>query len=444
VAFALHGAGASAHDVGHTLTHFLTGADYRSSGVLALTSAGWFLLFAVGVGIALLLAHVRPRWGLAIAAAVVLLAAADSYHFAYGYNPMGPASKVIPPVTPAVAYLERHRGDGRIVGLNGTIPNDWPLTYGLADVRGYDPPQPTIRMLGLWRRITPQQPAWQPLMANGNGIDAPEVQVLGALGARYLVDEPGIDVPRLHGQLRVVYAGKDATVIASARVAPPALVPVDAIVTSSERATRDAIVEARFDPRTTVAIERDQPGVAALAGTAPQAAGDASPASARLPAVRGSVTIAREENASVTLHAALDRRGLVALNDDLTEGWSVRVDGRPAPALHVNDVMRGVLVPAGRHEIVWSYAVPGLRLGAWLSLLTLAVLCGSGVALGVRARHGKRRRDDRRTPASDARRILRVDRRRRSLEIGQLPSPFAETRQRRSFSCTSGAARRAP
>ena len=66
----------------------------------------------------------------------------------------------------------------------------------------------------------------------------------------------------------------------------------------------------------------------------------------------------------MTLRASLDRRGLVVLDDDFTDGWSVRVDGRPAHALHVDDVMRGVVVGPGRHEIVWSYAVPGLAAGA--------------------------------------------------------------------------------
>ena len=70
---------------------------------------------------------------------------------------MGPQSKVIPPVTPAIAFLERHRDDGRIVGFNSAFPNDWPIVYGLRDVRGYDPPYPTVRMLELWRHAFPEQ-----------------------------------------------------------------------------------------------------------------------------------------------------------------------------------------------------------------------------------------------------------------------------------------------
>ena len=74
----------------------------------------------------------------------------------------------------------------------------------------------------------------------------------------------------------------------------------------------------------------------------------------------------------------------------MTEGWSVRVDGRAATPLRVNTVMRGVVVPAGRHEVEWRYRVPGLRLGAAVSVLTLVALAGAALALRRRARSARR------------------------------------------------------
>ena len=51
--------------------------------------------------------------------------------------------------------------------------------------------------------------------------------------------------------------------------------------------------------------------------------------------------------------------------------------------------MRGVAVPAGRHRIVWSYRVPGLRVGVALSALALALLlAGAGACLLWRRRRG--------------------------------------------------------
>jgi uncharacterized membrane protein YfhO len=77
------------------------------------------------------------------------------------------------------------------------------------------------------------------------------------------------------------------------------------------------------------------------------------------------------------------------LDDAWASGWSVTVDGRPARELQADVVMRGVVVPAGEHEIVWSYRVPGLRAGLLLSALGLLELAAwSGALLARRRRAG--------------------------------------------------------
>lgn len=384
-AFALATAHPQPGEVGDTVAHFLRGVDHASKAVLAMTSVIWFMLFALGVAALLTLVSLRPRWRTWIAVAFVALAALDAYHFVGRFQPMGPASKVIPPVTPAIQYLRDHRGDGRVVGVDGALPNDWALVYGIRDVRGYDSPQPTQRMFALWRLIAPQQQAWTPFTVEG--LEARQLNVLGVLGARYVVAAPDYQLPSgVASTLTVAYRGPDAVIFANSAVTPRVLVPAELRVTDGEPSTRAVLAEPRFDPRTQGVVERDQPGVTALAGRPP---------------ARGRATIVREANARVTLRTQLDRRGLVLLDDHLTEGWSVRVDGRPAQALHVDNAMRGVIVPAGRHDVVWSYAVPGLRLGAAVSLLTLAGLLAVGGWLRLGARIGARRR---RRPAALRRR----------------------------------------
>lgn len=373
------GAGASGAEIHRTVEHFLAGRGYAAAGVLALTAAVWFLLFAAAVGALLLLARARPRWRTGVAVGLVLLAVVDAYHFVHGFQPMGPASRVIPPVTPAIAYLERHRDAGRVIGINNVLPPDTGLVYGLRDVRGYDPPDPTTRMLNLWRRANAQQTISLPLTITTLGVA--QRNMIGALGVRYVVAEPGTQPQG--GDLAVAYAGPDATVLENKAVTPRAFVPARVRLTASEAATDATITRAGFDVRTEVAVERDQPGVASLQP------------------FHGTATIAGERNAQVALRARLDARGLVVLNDDFTDGWSVRVDGRPAAPIHVNGVMRGVIVPPGTHQIVWSYAVPGLRAGALTTLATAALLALAGIAPRGRARRrraGRGTRAGRRRP----------------------------------------------
>ncbi|MGN6189696.1 MAG: YfhO family protein [Conexibacter sp.] len=393
----------SARTFGRVVTHFATGESFESVPFVALTSVVWYLLFALGGGLALLAAHRWPQRRTWIAAGVVLLAAADMLHFAIGYQPMAPASKSVPPRTDAIAFLVRHRDEGRILGMGAALPNDWTLTYGLHDARGYDPPQPSKRFARLWRAVEPQHPDWVSFMIEA--LTPAAVKLLDALGTRYVVVPAGARLGSAEGQeggpsapgaglhgLRVAYDGIDARVLANPGAAPRALVPARVRVTSGEDQTRAVLLEEGFDARREAVVERGAEGTDAL-----RALGSASAVSA---GSSGHVSVTDRSNAVVAIRARMSRPGLVVLNDSFAPGWSVRVDGRDAPPVRVNDVMRGVAVGAGTHQVEWRYRVPGLRAGAALSALGLLLLAGLCVALLARRR--TRPRPAHRTSAANA------------------------------------------
>jgi len=55
-------------------------------------------------------------------------------------------------------------------------------------------------------------------------------------------------------------------------------------------------------------------------------------------------------------------------------GWSVAIDGQPAKKAHFFEVFRAVHVPAGRHEIVWTYRPRTFFIGAVMTVVTLLSL----------------------------------------------------------------------
>ncbi|HKG02610.1 MAG TPA: YfhO family protein [Conexibacter sp.] len=364
-------------DVGHTVEHFLTGRDFHRRGVIELTTIAWFLLFTLGVTAALLALRRRPGWATAVATTLVLLAALDMLHFANRYNPMAPGDRVTPPRTPAIAYLQEHRAEGRFVGVELALPPEQSIRFGLADVRGYNPPFPTKDFLALWREATPGQVAWLPTTIGG--ITPATVQVTGALGARFILAAPGTTPPTAPDPalepLRRVYSGRDATIFENPRATPRAFVAPAIVSVPDAASARAALVDSGFDARRAVVVESDQPSEAGLAGAQ---------------GARGTAAIVAERNAHVTLRATLDRRGIVVLGDQLLDGWSVQVDGHPTTPVRVDAVLRGVVVDAGQHEIVWSYRVPGLRAGIATSALALILLLGA--ALLPRARRARARR----------------------------------------------------
>jgi hypothetical protein len=67
----------------------------------------------------------------------------------------------------------------------------------------------------------------------------------------------------------------------------------------------------------------------------------------------------------------------------------VEVDGIRTPALRINAVSQGVILPAGPHHVRFRYAPAGLGAGAALSALGL---CGLVIgAVETTLRHRRRR-----------------------------------------------------
>jgi hypothetical protein len=352
--------GSAIRYIGHR-THTAT------SAVLALAATGWWLVFVAALAAILLLARRLPQRRRLIGGLVALVAALDMLHFAHGDQPMGPASKVMPPLTPAIAFLQRHTAGGeRIAGLNSALTSDWSTVYGLRDARGYDAPQPSLRFDRLWHLINPEQSETGGYVVPG--LSQTSLVLLGMLGVRYFVTPSFVAVRS--SELPLVYQGRDANVYANTLAMPRAIVASRVDVALDEAAELRSVRQQSFDPRRTAIVRRRE-----VAGAAPLGAGPGA-----------TVRVVGEQNAAVTLHAMLPRAGLVVLDDAWAPGWSVRVDGRPAEALQADVVLRGVVVPAGRHDIVWSYHVPGLRLGATLSALGLLLAFGWGGWLVVRLR----------------------------------------------------------
>lgn len=107
-------------------------------------------------------------------------------------------------------------------------------------------------------------------------------------------------------------------------------------------------------------------------------------------ATRGDARVVADEGERVILLAELtgDSPGLLVLSDQYAPGWTVEVDGAPAPIVRANALVRGVWVQPGQRHVVFRYTTPGLLEG-------LGVAAFAAGALGVWALlryRGRRRR----------------------------------------------------
>ncbi|MFR0536619.1 YfhO family protein [Limosilactobacillus reuteri subsp. suis] len=65
------------------------------------------------------------------------------------------------------------------------------------------------------------------------------------------------------------------------------------------------------------------------------------------------------------------RPGVLTSSIPYSTGWSVKVNGKKATILRTNQAFLGVYLPAGTHHVTFSYELPGIKLGALLSLIGL-------------------------------------------------------------------------
>ena len=125
-----------------------------------------------------------------------------------------------------------------------------------------------------------------------------------------------------------------------------------------------------FDPRREVALEGTGAGAPAEASL-----GACSPGRAERTLFSASQERYRVET---------DANAFLVVRASHARGWQATVDGTPAPVLRANGKHRAIAVPAGAHEVVLRYRLPGLRLGALVSAAAVAI-CGLVLFLGWRS-----------------------------------------------------------
>ncbi len=86
------------------------------------------------------------------------------------------------------------------------------------------------------------------------------------------------------------------------------------------------------------------------------------------------VSVTHDDPQRIELTARLRSPGLVVISDMYYPGWTVTVDGRPAEILRTNRAMRGVVLPAGTHQLIFCYNPVSFRIGMALTLLGLGTL----------------------------------------------------------------------
>lgn len=113
---------------------------------------------------------------------------------------------------------------------------------------------------------------------------------------------------------------------------------------------------------------------------------DQSAAVAEFNATNATLAVLAYAPNRLTVRLEPRRPGALLYTDAHRPGWSARLDGRPVPIWRMNHAFKGVLLPAGAHEIEFCYSPWSFRAGLGVSLLASVCLLVLFAACGARRR----------------------------------------------------------
>jgi hypothetical protein len=312
------------------------------AGLGALTMGGWAVLYAG--------AQRRGRM-VAIAGSLMMV---ELLMYAYNARPQCDPALYYPRVS-ALEELKQ-RPSGRILGVE-CLPPALNLILGLPDIRGYDAvdPKRLLDVLEFAREPgTPSIPyartqgfiPWGTWTNDGSLHISP---VLSMLNVRYL-----IFCQDLPNQIKAIIRGDGYTVVENELAMARTFVPQTVQVVDEGQHLMDQLRAVTFDPvRVSYVTEHvDLPAVS-----------------------RGTAKILEEFPERVVVDARMNTAGIVVLADLWDKGWQAQVDGQAMPILVVNHAIRGVVLPAGQHRVVFRYMPDSVRIG-W-------IMSGTAVAVGL-------------------------------------------------------------
>ncbi|HEX5416336.1 MAG TPA: YfhO family protein, partial [Chloroflexota bacterium] len=206
----------------------------------------------------------------------------------------------------------------------------------------------------LWTLDAPAADTLSQVTIRWTGQQAVDLRSLSAIDTRLPADR----TITTSGAYQIAFL-EDMKVYVNHDVLPRAFLSRGVEVVPSVPAAIDAMRQPGWDPQaTTLAVATDVP-----AGLAFRAAGDA-----------GTTRMVEQTDQRTVVNTRASGQRLMVLTDSYYPGWQATIDGRPTPIYEVNLMFRGVVVPAGAHQVVFTYQPASWRVGLAGSALGIILL----------------------------------------------------------------------
>jgi len=189
-------------------------------------------------------------------------------------------------------------------------------------------------------------------------VEDPRARAYDLLHTRYLVTQQEMSFPDEPESPRLVGEQGGVWVYERPNVYPRAWLVHQIEVQENKDALLARLNDPTFDPRQAALVEQPLPC-------------SLSPATAQ-----EGVRITRRGNNIIVLDIEASADGVLILSELAYPGWRVFVDGERAPTVRADYTLRAVCVPAGSHQVEFSFLPASLLVGAIITTLTLLLIIG--------------------------------------------------------------------
>jgi len=296
----------------------------------------------------------------------VALIAADLGYFGIGFNTAADP-KLLATTPQLVTFLQRDHDLFRVTayGQDKMFEANGNVLYGLQDARGYD-----SVIIGRYAQLNGLLEAQDQLQFNRvKTLDQPAAlksPLLNLLNVKYVLTQQALNDP----QFEQVYAGPDGRVYRNRDVLPRAFVVSEVLAEPSAQAQLQ-VLSSGIDLSTTAVVDRS-PNNQSFTPT---------PQPPSFEGREGQVTSYSGRKVMVQATGP----GLLVLTDNNFPGWKATVDGQPSDVVTADYTFRGVALPAGEHQVEFTFSPSSIIIGGLLSALSLALVALALVACAWRA-----------------------------------------------------------
>ena len=287
-------------------------------------------------GLTLVVVSVRyPKFRSLWLVLMVALVCFDLFRFAWKYTPFSQRNYLYPS-TRIIDYLQADPEVFRFSAVDARLfPPNFTLPYHLSAISGYDPLY-LLRYGELVAALSRNKPDINPPFGF-NRIISPETtssRLLNLMNVKYLISLTDLESENLE----LVMQEGASRLYLNHSYFPRAFLVHDWIIASGKQKAIELLFDEKINLRQTAVLETDQPAIG-------QTKLD----------VNDTVEISRYAENSVQLKTNSSQVGILILTDTYFPGWRVTVDGQEKDILLAYYNFRGVRLPPGEHQVVFSY-----------------------------------------------------------------------------------------